>query len=405
MSSRPVSSNFEPAPTTAGQMQTSPQRIVLLAEYYNSGGTRTFLRQLLDFYSARGTSVVLVSCHRDPDPEVARWLALYGFTFMSYAQVLGMDAASSTSVHPNVWSPVSMLRERAAFRQLLKQTCAHGIVVSAGTPGQFAGAAGSADSGIYILHTYPHGRRQELLGRWIMHWFFRRVRRLVAVSHFQRQAMAQLWRMNSRSKDIAVIPNTTGRIIDEPMQTKSPPLEVVTASWLEPYKQPLEWLEVAAAVSQQLGRDRVRFTWLGEGSMLEVCREAASRRNDQVDATYVGHSDDVDVVYIRAHIYLQLSSTENMSLSTIDALRFGLPTVATDVGGLPEIVVDGVTGLLVPVHDVNAAAEAVTRLLDDPSLCSSMAAASRDRYTAQFAPDLWYRRMTELHDEVFGAHI
>lgn len=295
-----------------------------------------------------------------------------------------------------------MLRERAAFRQLLKQIGAHGIVVTAGTPGQFVGAAGASKRGIYILHTYPHGRRQEFLGRWLMHMFFRRVHRLVAVSHFQRRAMARLWRMGSRMNDIVVIPNTAGPIIPALTPAPAQTLEVITASWLEPYKQPLEWLDVATAVAQRLGREHVRFTWLGEGSMLELCRKAAQDRFHEVDANFVGHSDDVESGYRKASLYLQLSSTENMSLSVIDALRFGVPAVATAVGGLPEIVDDGSTGLLVPVHDVDAAATAVSRLLSDTSLRESMVKASRERYSEHFGPEKWYESMTALHDDIFG---
>lgn len=384
------------------QSRAYAETIVLLAEYYGSGGTRTYLRHLLDFYAVRGTAVVLVGCHAEADAEVAGWLADHGFSFVPYAQVLGGDADDPAMAHPSVWSPTFMRRERAAFRRFTSQTGAKGIVVTAGTPGQFAGAAGASESSIYILHTYPHGRRQETLGRWLMHGFFRPIRRLVAVSAFQQQAMTHLWRMDGRADDMVVIPNTTGPIVVASDLQEKRPLDVITASWLEPYKEPLEWLDVATAVTRRVGRDAVRFTWLGEGSMLDACRQAAAKRRTEVDATFAGHSDDVDSVYRSAAVYLQLSSTENMSLSVIDALRFGVPAVATDVGGLPEIVDDGSTGLLIPVHDVDAAAGAVTRLLTDAGLRASMAATSQARYAAQFAPDRWTERMSGLHDEVFG---
>lgn len=375
---------------------------MLVAEYYDSGGTRTYLRQLLDFYATRGTSVILVGCHAKPDAEVAEWLAERGFSFAAYAQVIGAEPDHPGMAHPRVWSPTYMRRERVAFRRFLNCVSADGIVVTAGTPGQFAGAAGASARGIYILHTYPHGRRQRALGRCLMHAFFRSVSCLVAVSEFQRQEMTRLWRMDRRSDDIVVIPNTTGPVVAAPDLSMQAPFDVITASWLEPYKEPLEWLDIAAGVSQRVGRDNVRFTWLGEGSMLEACREAADR-SDGVQATFIGHCDDVEPAYQQATVYLQPSSTENMSLSVIDALRFGVPAVVTNIGGLPEIVDDGATGLIVPVHDVDAAAGAIARLLCDPDLRASMATASQARYAAQFAPARWTERMTQLHDDVFGT--
>jgi len=59
-------------------------------------------------------------------------------------------------------------------------------------------------------------------------------------------------------------------------------------------------------------------------------------------------------------MYLQVSSTENMSLSVIDALRHGVPAVVTDVGGLPEIVEHGKSGLVVPSAPSEVIAESVT---------------------------------------------
>lgn len=382
------------------------ERIVLLAEYESSGGTRTYLKQLLDFYAARGSDVVLVGAHASPDAELAGWLEGHGFTFTPFGVVLGVDPTGESVNEAKVWSITHLWRERRAFRRFVEKVGARGIVVSAGTPGRFAGAAGAADDSIYILHTYPHGRRQEQLGRWLMPTFFKEVRQLVAVSQFQRGEMVRLWRMKDRAPDIDVIPNTTGDAV-APLtavpDTEDAPLEVITASWAEPYKEPFEWLEVASRVATRLGRDRVRFTWLGEGSLLQECQKAAEARQGTVDATFAGHRDDVEAHYRRAAVYLQLSSTENMSLSTIDALRFGVPTVATAVGGLPEIVEHEVTGLLIPVHDIGAATEAVIRLLDDDALRARLSRSAHERYAAQFALPRWTERMTRLHDEVFGA--
>jgi glycosyltransferase involved in cell wall biosynthesis len=68
----------------------------------------------------------------------------------------------------------------------------------------------------------------------------------------------------------------------------------------------------------------------------------------------------------------------------VEAMRLGLPVVSTAVSGIPELVVDEETGLLVPPRDVEALASDLARLLDDPDLRARLAAAAAHRVTRQF---------------------
>jgi starch synthase len=77
----------------------------------------------------------------------------------------------------------------------------------------------------------------------------------------------------------------------------------------------------------------------------------------------------------------------------------GLPVVSTDVIGIPEVVVDDVTGLLVGPDDASALAAAVDRLLADPAFADRLGAAGRDLVTTRFSP----RRSAELLAAVFAG--
>jgi len=387
----------------SGRGPLDGKKIVLLAEYYSSGGTRTYLKQLLDFYAAAGADVVLVGVTPVPDTQVAEWLEQYGFGYTCYWNILGKDVTSSSQAKPKIWSPYFIRKERMGFRHYLRNEGASGIVVSAGTPGQFAGAAGALARGIYILHTYPHGRRQRYLGNWIMHSAFRKVSQLVAVSDFQKREMTRLWRLGQRNSSVIVVKNTAGAPIAEKAPLHHAPFVVMTASWVEPYKEPLEWLQVASRVSQELGSEQVRFLWFGEGSMLTSCRKAAADEPNGIHAEFVGHQDDLGEAYSRADVYLQMSSIENMSLSVIEALRYGIPAVCTNVGGVPEIEIDGETGFMIPVHDPSAAVEAVMSLVKSRELRAGMASAASLRYETVFAYDKWSAQMLELHTGVFDC--
>ena len=380
--------------------------IVLLAEFYASGGTRTYVKQLLEFYHSQGIKVILVGTEAKADIEMQHILEELGMTYICYSNVLTgkyRNYEPRKIVSPKVWSYQFMVRERKAFRDFLTKMKAHGIVVSAGTPGIFAGAAGSVPSNVYILHTYPHGMRQKLFGRILMRRFFKPVRNLVAVSQFEKQEILRLWNLPTNSLTITVIPNSAGSVLPPKLRPSNIKFQVVTASWVETYKNPELWLEVAKSVTNRLGRDRVKFVWLGEGSLLSDFQVLANQCNSEADVEFLGHVEDVEYFYREADLYLQVSATENMSLSVIDALRHGLPAVVTDVGGLPEIIEEAKSGYVVPLESIERIANSVVEILEDGLKWSRFSKAGQTRYADCFTPEIWANEMQKLHSGVFNS--
>ena len=77
----------------------------------------------------------------------------------------------------------------------------------------------------------------------------------------------------------------------------------------------------------------------------------------------------------------------------LEAMQHGLPVVTTTVGAIPEVVVDGETGFLVPPDDVTALADRLARLAAQPDLRRQMGAAARHRYRTQFTLEAFERRL------------
>jgi glycosyltransferase involved in cell wall biosynthesis len=99
---------------------------------------------------------------------------------------------------------------------------------------------------------------------------------------------------------------------------------------------------------------------------------------------FLGYRGDVPDLLRAADIFTLPSHREGMPRSIIEAMMSGLPVVATDIRGSREEVVDGETGALVPLGDVDALAAALRRLAADPALCARQGAAGRARALAEY---------------------
>jgi glycosyltransferase involved in cell wall biosynthesis len=91
------------------------------------------------------------------------------------------------------------------------------------------------------------------------------------------------------------------------------------------------------------------------------------------------------------------SDTESFCLSILEAMCFGCPSVSTRVGGIPEVVEDGRSGVLVPAGDAGALAGAVEALLDDAPRRLALGRAARDRARTLFAADVIVPRYEALY--------
>jgi glycosyltransferase involved in cell wall biosynthesis len=122
----------------------------------------------------------------------------------------------------------------------------------------------------------------------------------------------------------------------------------------------------------------VELLVLGDGSERPALEREAETLgvSDRVRFVGAGTRDDVLRLFRAADAVLVTSAWENLPHTVVEALAVGTPVIATAVGGIPEVVVDGENGLLVPPHDVDAIAAAVARLVREEDLRGALAAAA-----------------------------
>jgi glycosyltransferase involved in cell wall biosynthesis len=119
---------------------------------------------------------------------------------------------------------------------------------------------------------------------------------------------------------------------------------------------------------------------------------------------WAGHQRDVPRLLPAFDLLVQSSLHEGLPNTVMEAMAAGLPVVATAVGGTPEVVMDGVTGILVPPRSPDALAEAISTLLQDPDLRRKMGQAGKERVRQCFSVVQMVRTTEALYEELLYLH-
>lgn len=126
---------------------------------------------------------------------------------------------------------------------------------------------------------------------------------------------------------------------------------------------------------------------LGSGSGFESVKNLVRDYDLGKDVIFLGQSRYVDPYVASADLFLLPSSQESFGLAALEAMAYGVPVIASDVGGLPEVVVHGETGYLAPVGDVMTMATYAVQLLQDPALYTRMSRASTAHVQEHFSAE------------------
>jgi L-malate glycosyltransferase len=168
---------------------------------------------------------------------------------------------------------------------------------------------------------------------------------------------------------------------------------------LAPHKSQTTLLQTAALLRETSPR---LVIWIaGEGNLRDKLAEEHARLNLGARVRFLGFRDDVPDLLRAADLFVLSSYLEGLGTSVLDAMAAGLPVVATRVGGVPEIVKDDETGLLVPPRDPEALAQAMARLADDPGMRERLGSNGRT-LARNFDADRTAQRTRELYLEVLG---
>jgi len=140
--------------------------------------------------------------------------------------------------------------------------------------------------------------------------------------------------------------------------------------------------------------------FVGDGPDRWALEQRASETGLQDRVRFLGQRLDIPELLASSDIFALATNWEGFPISILEAMRAGLPIVASNVDGVGEAVSDGVTGYLVPAADANVFRNRLVRLLTDANLRRSMGAAGRLRFEKEFTADVMLRKTAAIYREL-----
>src|ERR1700704_22487 len=227
---------------------------------------------------------------------------------------------------------------------------------------------------------------------------------VTAISHYLKEATKEIFQFD----DIEVIPNficqtdyqrQTDESLRQSLAPENEPL-LVHVSNFRPVKRPVDCVEILARVLQK--GIKTRLVMVGDGSERTNVEHRARCLGIYDSCVFVGKQPKIVDYLSVSDVLLLPSEQESFGLAALEAMACELPVIASQVGGLPEVVTDGETGFLSPVGDVDKMANDAARLLSDDQFRREMGRRARESAISRYRTDLIIPRYIEFYEKILA---
>jgi glycosyltransferase involved in cell wall biosynthesis len=222
--------------------------------------------------------------------------------------------------------------------------------------------------------------------------------KIMTVSEFDRQ-LGLSARIVPESRLVTVyngIPDVPAHLRADPSRT---PVRLIMVARLAPQKDHITLLRALAGLQD--------FQWeldlVGEGPLLEQTRALAASLKLSGRVHFLGQRTDVEQLLANAQVGILISNWEGFPISILEAMRAGLPVVASAIAGVGESVRDDESGYLVPRGDVDVLRDRMARVLADPQLRARLGASGRRLYERHFTLEAMVQGALAVYREVVSA--
>lgn len=150
----------------------------------------------------------------------------------------------------------------------------------------------------------------------------------------------------------------------------------------------------------KLNNPMIHVSFVGSGIFLEKCQRLSIFLGIQNSIDFLGDRRDIPDLLSKSDIFILSTHYEGLPISIIEAMREGLPVIASNVNGICEEVEDGVTGYLVPPKDVNSMSCAISTLASDHQLRENMGLAGQQKFKQTFTLDRMISEIQNVYNKV-----
>lgn len=262
-------------------------------------------------------------------------------------------------------------------------------------------AAARAVGGRTILH-FRGGDLPEMVGalpapvRYVLLAVLRRVDRLLALTHETRLYLESV----AGKESVRYLPNFIAiDEIDPPDRTsREAPVRVLFVGWIVEAKGVRELLAAAREVRG------ASFTLVGpqDPEFVTTLTGSLDALGPRVELLPPHSRDEIMKLYREADVFVLPTWREGFPNVVLEAMAWGLPVVATAVGAIPDVVRDGIDGMVVPPQDAQRLAAAIQRLVDDPELRSAAGHRARRRVEQLFSSDAVLGQLEAVYEELLA---
>ncbi len=172
---------------------------------------------------------------------------------------------------------------------------------------------------------------------------------------------------------------------------------------LEPVKGHDTFIKAAKLVSEK--HDNAKFMIMGTGTLAESLKEDVEKLGIANKVIFTGLIEDVTGHVNAMDLNINCSyGTETSSLALSEAMSVGKPALATNFGGNPYMITEGVNGYLYPTHDANALAELIMKIMSDASLYKTLSEGARKCYAEKFTANRMTKSLEEIYERDVKKH-
>ena len=237
----------------------------------------------------------------------------------------------------------------------------------------------------------------------IEHMMLGITKRVICVSEFDRQ-LAKRWFLHNYNRIVTVHNGIVDKTFNSNIAREDfLPLKLVSVARFSHQKNNMELIRAVEQINK-LYSGSLQLNMVGDGPLLSEAQAYVTSHKLENDVHFLGSRTDVDDILNKNDIFCLISNYEGLPISIIEAMRAGMPIIASDVGGVNELVQDEVNGFLIPRGNISELVDKLKYILEHKKLIKSMGEASRKIYEEEYTADRMNQKILSVYNEVIAVH-